>query len=157
MATFQSLQMSAPRYPVSGPCIGGRSLKVERAEINLSATGALASGDVVQLFKLHPKFRVRGGFVKVEGAAGAGVTYTVGDTGGGGAAADPARYFASASAATATTNLTLADTGRDFLTSPNTPGGKGQYTIVTLTVGGATTNATGKIVVYLEGYVEEPA
>lgn len=157
MATFQSLQMATPRYPVSGPGMGGRSLKVERAEINLATTGAMASGDVVQLFKLHPKFRVRGGYVKVEGAAGTGVTYTVGDTGGGGAAADPARYFASASAATATTNLTFADAGRDFLTSPNTPGGKGAYTVVTLTIGGATTNATGRIIVVIEGYIEEPA
>lgn len=157
MPNFLSVQMTAPRAPVSGPGIGGRSLKVERAEINLATTGALASGDVVQLFKLHPKFRVRGGFVKIVGGAGASVTYTVGDTGGGGAAADPARYFASASAATATTNVSLADTGRDFLTSPNTRGGAGQYTTATLTIGGATTNASGTIIVVLEGYVEEPA
>jgi len=158
MATFQSLQMQpTSRYPVSGPGMGGRSLKVERAEINLSALGALASGDVVQLFKLHPKFRVRSAFVKVEAAAGAGVTYTVGDTGGGGAAADPARYFASASAAATGSNVTMADSGRDFLTSPNTPGGKGVYTIATLTIGGATTNATGRIIVVIDGYIEEPA
>lgn len=157
MATFQSLQMTVPKYPVSGPGIGGRSLKVERAEINLATTGALAVGDVVELFRLHPKFRVRSAFVKVVGAAGAGVTYTVGDTGGGGAAADPARYFASASAAATGSNVTMADAGRDFLSSPNTPGGKGAYTTVTLTVGGATTNNTGNIVVVLDGYVEEPA
>jgi hypothetical protein len=162
MATFQSLQMSAPRYPVSGPGIGGRSLKVERAVVDLATIDggnarALASGDVVELFKLHPKFRVRSAFVKVEAAAGASVTYTVGDTGGGGAAADPARYFASASAAAVGSNVTMADTGRDFLTSPNTPGGKGRYTTVTLTVGGATTNTTGRIIVVIDGYIEEPA
>jgi hypothetical protein len=157
MATFQSLQMTAPRYPVSGPGIGGRSVKVERAEINLATTGALASGDVVQLFKLHPKFRVTGGFVKVEAAAGASVTYTVGDLGGGGATADAARYFASASAAAVGTNITMAEAGRDFLTSPNTTGGKGAYTTATLTIGGATTNATGKIIVVLTGYIEEAA
>ena len=160
MATYQSLQMQAPRYPVSGPGIGGRSLKVERAEVNLATVNGgavLASGDVVELFKLHPKFRVRGGFVKIVGGAGAGVTYTIGDTGGGGAAADPARYFASASAATATTNVTLAEAGRDFLSSPNTRGGSGQYTTVTMTTGGAASNITGTIIVVLEGYVEEPA
>lgn len=157
MATFQSVQMTHPRAPVSGPGIGGRSLKVERAEINLATTGAMASGDVVELFKLHPHFRVRGGFVKIVGGAGAGVTYTVGDRGGGGAAADPARYFASASAATATTNVTMADTGRDFLTAPNSRGGSAPYTVATLTIGGATTNATGTIIVVIEGYIEEPA
>lgn len=157
MANFLSVQMTAPRAPVSGPGIGGRSLKVERAEINLSTLGALAVGDTVELFRLHPKFRVRSGFVKVEGAAGTGVTYTVGDRGGGGAAADPARYFASASAAATGSNVTLAEAGRDFLTSPNTVGGKGQYTTAVLTIGGATTNATGRIVVVLDGYVEEPA
>ena len=76
-------------------------------------------------------------------------TYTIGDTGGGGAAADPARYFASASAATATTNVTLADAGRDFLSSPNTRGGSGQYTTVTMTTGGAASNITGTIIVVL--------
>lgn len=157
MANFLSVQMTAPRAPVSGPGIGGRSLKVERAEINLATLGALAVGDTVELFKLHPKFRVRGGFVKIVGAAGTGVTYTVGDRGGGGAAADPARYFASASAAATGTNITMADTGRDFLTSPNTQGGKGQYTTAVMTIGGATTNATGSVVVVIEGYIEEPA
>lgn len=160
MATFQSLQMKAPRYPVSGPGMGGRSLKVERAFIDLATINGgtgLASGDVVQLFKLHPHFRVRSGFVKVVGGAGTSVTCTVGDTGGGGATADAARYFASASIASAGSNVTMAESGRDFLTSPNTRGGAGQYTIVTLTIGGATTNTTGTITVVIDGYIEEPA
>jgi len=156
MANFLSVQMTAPRAPVSGPGIGGRSLKVERAEINLATLGALAVGDTVELFKLHPKFRVRSGFVKIVGGSGAGTTYTVGDRGGGGATADPARYFTSASMAAAGSNVTLAEAGRDFLTSPNTRGGSGQYTTVVLTVGGATTNATGTVTVVLDGYVEEP-
>lgn len=156
MATFFSKQMTYPRYPVSGPGIGGRSLKVERAEINLATTGAMPAGSDVQLFKLHPHFRVRSGFVKIVGGAGAGVTYTVGDLGGGGAVADPARYFVSASAAAAGSNLTLAEAGRDFLTAPTARGGSAPYTIVTLTTGGATTNATGTIIVVLDGFVEEP-
>ena len=157
MATFQSLQMQVPRYPVSGPGIGGRSAKVERAVVDFGVIGSVAVGDTIQLFKLHPKFRVMRGFVKVETAAAASSTYTVGDAGGAGVAADPARYFASASAATAGTNQTLADTGRDFLVSPNTPGGKGQYLTVNMTWGGAASGATGRIIVVLEGYIEEPA
>lgn len=162
MATFQSLQMTVPKYPVSGPGIGGRSAKVERATVDFSTLvggggQSVAIGDVIQLFKLHPKFRVLRGFVKVETAAAASSTYTIGDTGGGGAAADPARYFASASAAAAGTNQTLAETGRDFLVSPNTPGGKGAYTTVNMTWGGAASGTTGRLIVVLEGYVEEPA
>lgn len=157
MATFDSIQMTNPRFPVSGPGIGGRSLKVERAEINLATSGALASGDVVRLFKLHPKFRVRSGFVKVVGGLGASVTVSVGDQGSGNVAADPARYFAAAAASAAGTNVTLAEAGRDFLTSPNTAGGRGTYTTVTATIGGATTNATGTLIVVLDGYIEEPA
>ena len=38
-----------------------------------------------------------------------------------------------------------------------TPSASIVYTTVTLTVGGATTNNTGNIVVVLDGYVEEPA
>lgn len=160
MATFQSIQMTAPRFPVSGPGIGGRSVKVERAEINLATVNngaAVAVNDVIELFKLHPKFRVTGGFVKIAAAAGAGVTYTVGDTGGGGAAADAARYFASASAAATGTNVTMAEAGRDFLVSPSTSGGRGAYSTATLTIAGATTNTTGSIIVVLTGYIEEPA
>lgn len=162
MATFQSLQMAVPRYPVSGPGIGGRSSKIERAVVDFSVLAggnaqSVAVGDVIQLFKLHPKFRVLRGFVKVETAAAATSTYTIGDAGVGGAAADPARFFASASAATAGTNQTIAETGRDFISSPNTPGGKGQYTTVNMTWGGAASGTTGRIIVVLEGYIEEPA
>lgn len=162
MATFQSLQMAAPRYPVSGPGIGGRSVKVERATVDFSTLNGgsaqpVAIGDVIQLFKLHPKFRVTRGFVKVETAAAASSTFTIGDAGGAGVAADPARYFASASAAATGTNQALAETGRDFLVSPNTPGGKGQYLTVNMTWGGAASGTTGRIIVVIEGYIEEPA
>lgn len=144
MATYQSIQMSSPRYPVSGPGIGGRNIKVERGEVNLATTGALAAGSVIQMFKLHPRFRVTSGFIKVTGGAGASVTAILGDAG------DDDRYFASASIAAAGTNVTIADTGRDYLTG-------GAYTIVNLTTAGATTNATGVIVAEIHGYIEEPA
>lgn len=162
MAVFQSLQMATPRYPVSGPGIGGRSAKVERAVVDFATLNngtaqSVAVGDTIQLFKLHPKFRVLRGYVKVETAAAASSTYTIGDAGGGGAAADPARYFAAASAAATGTNQTLAEAGRDFLTSPNTQGGKGLYTTVNMTWAGAASGTTGRIIVVIEGYVEEPA
>lgn len=144
MATFNSIQMSTPRYPVSGPGIGGRSVKVERGEVNLATTGALAVGDVVNLFKIHPRFRVTGGYVKTVGGAGASVTGIVGDAG------DDDRYFASASLAAAGTNVTLAETGRDYLNG-------GGYTTVQLKIAGATTNATGSIIVVLTGIIEEPS
>lgn len=145
MATKQSLQMSVPRYPVSGPGIGGRSIKVERAEYKASVQGVANNGDVIQLFKLHPGFRVTSGFVQVkDGGMGAGVTVSVGDAG------QVDRYFAAASVAANGTSTAIAETGRDFLTGR-------AYTIITATVGGANTNATGTLVVEIHGYVEEPA
>lgn len=162
MATFQSLQMANPKYPVSGPGIGGRSIKVERAVVDFSTLNggsaqSVAIGDVIQLFKLHPKFRVVRGYVKVEAAAAASSTFIIGDAGGGGAAADDDRYFTSFSAAAAATNNTMAETGRDFLASPNTAGGRGVYTTVNMTWAGAASGTTGRIVVVIEGYIEEPA
>lgn len=140
MADYNSVQMTAPRYPVSGPGIGGRSIKIERGEIDLG-TG-VAAGKTISMFKLHPRFRVVGGFVKSAGL-GAGVTVNVGD------AADPDRYFAGAAVATASTVTTLAETGRDYL--------NGKYEEVIATIGGAATGTAGKLVVVLEGYIEEPA
>lgn len=144
MALKQSIQMSTPRYPVSGPGIGGRAIKVERGEYNAATQGALSVGDMVQLFKLHPRFRVTGGWVKIIGGMGASTTYTIGDAG----VAD--RYFASASAASATTNTSLNDTGRDYLNG-------GAFTVVTMTWAGATSNTTGSMVAEIHGYIEEPA
>lgn len=144
MAIKQSIQMTVPKYPVSGPGIGGRSIKVERGEYNAATSGTLAVGDVVQMFKLHPRFRVTNGFVKITGGLGASTTFIVGD------ATDDDRYFASASGATAGTNVTIAETGRDYLTP-------GAYTVVNLTWAGATSNATGSVVVEIHGYIEEPA
>lgn len=139
MATVKSLQMTAPRYPVSGPGMGGRSLKVERGVYN---GAALAAGDVIELFKLHPRFRVVGGYVKTDGM-GASVTITVGD------ADDADRYFTTASVASSAINVTLASTGLDYITT--------KYTTVTATTAGATSNGTGTLTVVLYGIIEEPA
>ncbi len=138
MATFQSLQMTNPPYPVSGPGMGGRSLKVERG----SYTGAGSVGDVIQLFKLHPRFRVMGGFVKSSGNA-ASVTLNIGD------ADDVDRYFAATAITSAATTQMTLNTGIDYLNP--------KYNVVNATIAGANLNGTGEILVVIYGYIEEPA
>lgn len=144
MATFNSLQMTPPTYPVSGPTGDGRSIQNARGLFTLGtqSTGAIASGDIVRMFRVHRNFLVRSGAMKWD-ALGAGVTLSLGD------AANPTRYFNAVSAATAGSSTGIADTGRDF----NNAG----FTIVILTIGGATTNATGTIMAELSGVIENPA
>ena len=142
MANFKSLQMTPPVWPVSGPGMGGRSKKVERAFVDLATLGTIAIGDTIDLFKLHPRFRVLSGFIKSTGAA-ASSTLAVGDSG------NAARYFAATAITTAGTSTALAESGRDFLT--------GGYTLVQGVIAGAATGATGTLTVVLEGYIEEPA
>lgn len=144
MAILNSIQMTAPRYPTSGPGIGGRSLHILRAEFNAGTQGAAANGDVINLFKMHPRFRVVGGHVTVKGALGASTTIVVGDAG------DDDRYFASLTGNTAATTTTMAETGRDYLNG-------GAYTMVQAKIGGANTNTSGSFVVILTGIIEEPA
>ncbi len=138
MASLKSLQMTAPRYPVSGPGIGGRTTHTARG----TYTGAGAIGQAIDLFKLHPRFRVTGGYVKTDGM-GTGVTVIVGDAG------DDDRYFASAAAAVAGINTAVAPTGLDYLTTA--------YTTVRATIAGGAFNGTGTLTVVLFGYIEEPA
>lgn len=140
MAEVRSIQMTAPKSPVPGPGMGGRSLHVVRGEFNLSASLNIA--DVIRMMTLHKNFRVLNGFVKTTGL-GTSVTVTVGDS------ANTARYFASAAAATAGTNTAIADTGRDYLNPTKTD--------VLVTIAGAATATSGQIVVVLYGTVEEPA
>lgn len=144
MATFNSLQMTPPTYPVSGPTGDGRSIQNARGVFTLGtqSTGAIASGDIVRMFRVHRNFLVRSGAMKWD-ALGAGVTLSLGD------AANPTRYFNTVSAATAGSTTALADTGRDF----NNAG----FTTVILTIGGATTNAAGTIMAELSGVIENPA
>jgi len=144
MATFNSLQMTPPTYPVSGPTGDGRSIQNARGLFTLGtqSTGAIASGDIVRMFRVHRNFLVRSGAMKWD-ALGAGVTLSLGD------AANPTRYFNAVSAATAGSTTAIADTGRDF----NNAG----FTTVILTIGGATTSATGTIMAELSGVIENPA
>lgn len=144
MATFNSLQMTPPTYPVSGPTGDGRSVQNARGAFTLGtqSAGAIASGDTVRMFRVHRNFMVKQGFMKWD-ALGAGVTISLGD------AADPTRYFPATSAAAAGQLAALDVKGRDF----NNAG----FTTVILTIGGATTNATGTIIASLDGVIENPA
>lgn len=135
MAAYKSLQMTAPRHPVSGPGIGGRNIHCMRGTF----TGTAAAADVITMLRQHPRFRVTGILVKASGAA---ITVSIGD------ADDVDRYFASAAVADGAISTALAGTGADYQTS--------KYTDVTATVGGAGfANAT--LTVLLFGIIEEPA
>jgi hypothetical protein len=144
MATFNSVQMTPPAYPVSGPTGDGRSVQSARGEFNLGAqsAGALAIGDVVRMMRVHRNFRVKTGFLKWD-ALGAGVTVELGDAG------DSARYFPATSAAAAGQLAALDVKGRDF----NNAG----FTTILLTIRGASTAATGQIIASLDGVIENPA
>lgn len=144
MATFNSLQMTPPTYPVSGPTGDGRSLQGARGIFTLGtqSAGALASGDIVRMFRVHRNFMVKQGFMKWD-ALGAGVTISLGDAG------DPTRYFPATSAATAGQLAALDLKGRDF----NNAG----FTTVLLTIGGASTGTTGSVTAELHGVIENPA
>lgn len=143
MATFNSLQMTPPTYPVSGPLGDGRSIQSATGsfDIGTQSTGALASGDTIRMFRVHRNFRVKQGWIKWD-ALGAGVTVSLGD------ATDPTRYFPATSAATAGQLAALDIKGRNF--------NNAAFTTIILTIGGATTNATGNISAELHGVIENP-
>lgn len=143
MATFNSLQMTPPVYPISGPTGDGRSLQAAhgRFTIGTQSAGALASGDIVRMFRVHRNFVTKTGFMKWD-ALGAGVTISLGDAG------DPTRYFPATSAAAAGTLAALDVKGRDF--------NNAAFTTIILTIGGATTNTTGLITAELNGVIENP-
>lgn len=144
MATFNSLQMTPPTYPVSGPTGDGRSIQGAHGVFTLGtqSAGALAIADNVRMMRVHRNFVVKQGFLKWD-ALGAGVTLSLGD------AANPTRYFNAVSAASAGTTSTMEFAGRDF----NNP----TFTNVILTIGGAATTATGVITAELNGCIENPA
>lgn len=144
MATFNSLQMTPPTYPVSGPLGDGRTLQTATGTFTLGtqSAGAIASGDTVRMMRVHRNFRVKQGFLKWD-ALGAGVTISLGD------ANDATRYFPATSAASAGQLAALDIKGRDF----NNAG----FTTIILTIGGASTGATGSVTAELHGVIENPA
>lgn len=149
MTAYKSTQMSTPRYPVSGPGMGGRSIKVERGEFTLTA--ALALNDTIDMFKIHPRFRVVGGFVKATDLDTNGtptIVLALGDAG------DDDRYFTALTIGQAGgVSTTMAATGVDYYNNISAP-----LTITAkVTTAPATGATTGTIVAELWGYIEEPA
>lgn len=147
MAAYRSLQMTAPRYPVSGPGIGGRNIHAARGSHTLTA--ALAAADTVTMLRLHPRFRVTGGLLKADDldtGATPTITLNVGD------ADDPDRYFAAATVGQAGGYTeAMAATGVDYLTTKYTD------VLVTVAAGPAIGATTGAITLILFGFMEEPA
>jgi len=146
MATYTSLQLTPPKYPVSGPGIGGRTLHAIQGDVTFTSAPAL--NDTFPLFDLHPNFRVMGGYIEASDMDTNGtptITLDVGD------AADPDRYFAASTAAQAGVPATaLAATGLGYLNTAKTR--------VYGTVKAApATGATGTVSVVLYGTIQEPA
>lgn len=141
MAAFNSVQLTAPVSPVSGPGIGGRSLHTVRGFVDFATTGTIAIADTINFMVLPPRFRVVDAYLKSTGAA-ASCTLAIGDSGA------AARYFAATAITSAATSTSLAEAGRDFITT-------GKTTVVG-TIAGAATGASGTITVVLVGYIEEP-
>lgn len=147
MAAYKSLQMTEPRYPVSGPGFGGRSVHVARGTFDLTA--ALAENDTIDLFYLHKGFRVTGGYVKTSDLDTDGtptITLDVGD------ADDVDRYFDGSTVAQAGgVDRTMAAAGVGYLTTKKT------LVQAKVSAAVATGAATGTVEVVLEGIIEEPA
>lgn len=147
MANYKSVQLAGRPFPVSGVGLGGRTTHAMRAEFNLSA--ALALNDTVDLQYLPVRSRIVGGFIKVDDLDTGGspaIVLAVGDAG------DDDRYFSGITAGqTGGMSTALALTGLDFVTT--------QKTLIQLkvTTGPATGATTGKIVVVLHYFNEEPA
>lgn len=145
MATYTSLQLTPPKYPVSGPGIGGRSLHVMQGDVTFTAAPAL--NDTFPLFDLPPRFRVMGGYLEASDLDTNGspaITLDVGDVD------DTDRYFAASVAAQAgVPATTLAATGLGFLTTKKTR-------VSGLVKVAPATGVTGTVTVVLWGTIEEP-
>jgi len=152
MANFKSIQLGSGaangrNYPVSGVGMGGRTNHGARGEYTITA--ALALNDTIELFDLPPRARVVSGFVKVDDLDTGGspaIVLAVGDAG------DDDRYFTGLTTGQAGgVSTTMAATGVDYVTTAKT------RVIAKVTTGPATGATTGKVVVVLNYWVEEPA
>lgn len=152
MANFKSVQLggvtaSARTFPMSSVGMGGRTTHGARALYNLTA--ALALNDTIELFDIPARARIVGGFVLVDDLDTNGtptIALAVGDAG------DDDRYFSGVTVAqTGGLSSALALTGIDYVTAAKT------RVIAKVTTGPATGATSGKIVVVLHYWVEEPA
>lgn len=146
MATFKSVELTPPVYPMSGPGFGGRTPHGARGTYTITA--ALAEADRIDLFDLPLRARIVSGFLKSDdldtGGAPA-IVLKVGDSG------DDDRYFSGATVGQAGgVTTTLAATGVDYLTTAKT------RVFLTVTTAPATGATTGTITCVLNYWVEEP-
>lgn len=145
MATFNS-QAITRKLPVPGFGAGGGQVREQYTTVSLPV-GATTT-DTINLFDLPPNARVTG--IRVKNAAlGGAATLNVGDGGYGSVAADPDRYFAAGSVATAAYSTSLAATGANFRTGP-------RKLRITAAFAAGTTATAGDIEVGIQFVVEEP-
>lgn len=145
MANFVS-QAVQRRLPVPGFGAGGGQVREQFSTVTIPVGGTTT--DTIQLFDLPPNARVVGIRVKSP-ALGGSATLNVGDAGYGSVAADPDRYFAAGSVATAGYSTTLAATGANFRTGP-------RKLRITAAFAAGTTTTAGDIEVGIQFVVEEP-
>lgn len=148
MATLTSLQLTAPRYPVSGVGLGGRTPHAARGTYTITA--ALALNDTIQLFDIPMRSRIVGGYVKSDDldTGGTGLRIDVGDAG------DIDRYFvggAGTPGPVAGVTNDVAATGLDYFVAAKT------RVVATVSTGPTTGATTGTFTVVLFYFNEEPA
>lgn len=151
MAVFNS-DAIVRALPVPGFGAGGGQVRCQYTKVTLTA-GATTT-DTINLFKMPQNFRVVDIRVK-NPAFGGAVTLNVGDGGftqpdGTVLAADPDRYFAAGSIATAGNSDNIANTGL-FLRGPSN-----RYLTITAALAAGTVATAGDLEVALFYTVEEP-
>lgn len=151
MAIFNS-QAIAQNLPVPGFGAGGGQVRCQYTKVTLTA-GATTT-DTINLFKMPENFRVVDIRVKYPAFGGA-TTLNIGDGGftqpdGTVLAADPDRYFAAGSVATAGNSDAIANTGL-FVNGP-----KGRYLMITAALAAGTVATPGDLEVALFYTVQEP-
>lgn len=146
MTAYKSLQLTPPAYPISGPSYGGRTLHIAQGTFDLTA--ALGLNDTIDMFYLHPDFRVLGGGMKSGDldTGSAAIVLALGDSG------DDDRYFTGATIAQAGgVTYSLAATGANYLVTAKT------LIQLKVTTAPATGTTTGTISAWLYGTIREPA
>lgn len=151
MAVFNS-DAVARNLPVPGFGAGGGQVRCQYTKVTLTA-GATTT-DTINLFKLPQNFRVVDIRVKYPAFGGA-TTLNIGDGGftqpdGTVLAADPDRYFAAGSVATAGNSDAIANTGL-FVRGPSN-----RTTMITAAFAAGTVATPGDLEVALFFTVEEP-
>lgn len=151
MAVFNSRAISTAA-PVPGFGAGGGQVRSQYTTVTLPV-GATTT-DTINLFRLPPNFRIVDIRVKYPAFGGA-TTLNIGDAGftqpdGTVLAADPDRYFAAGSVATAGNSDAIANTGL-FLRGPSS-----RFLTVTAALAAGTVATAGELEVALFYTVEEP-